>query len=222
MIRGLTVLLVVAAPLAASAAGTLQCWTDEKGHRACGDRVPPQYAKQERDILNKQGIVVDKKDRQKTAAEIAADQQRKQAEADERDRRQKQSAYDQYMLQTFESVTQMQGVRDTRVQALDGRIKLAEKSVADTEKSLQDLKARVAEGEKTGKPDVRAQKQVGEFEAALVDTLKSVAQLKKERAEVLSDFDRDARRYKKLRSGELSIGAPEEAPSPAAAAPVSP
>lgn len=222
MIRGLMVLLVAAAPLTASAAGTLQCWTDEKGHRACGDRVPPQYAKQERDILNKQGIVVDKKDRQKTAAEIAADQQRKQAEADEKDRRQKQSAYDQYMLQTFESVTQMQGVRDTRVQALDGRIKLAEKSVADTEKSLQDLKARVAEGEKAGKPDLRAQKQVGEFEAALVDTLKSVAQLKKERAEVLSDFDRDARRYKKLRSGELSIGAPEEAPPPATAAPVSP
>lgn len=220
MYRILMTLLLCAVSLGASAAGgKLQCWTDEKGQRACGDRVPPEYAKAQRDILNKQGVVVDRKERQKTAAEVAADQERKAAEAAEKKRRQERGAYDQYMLQTFESVTQMQSVRDTRLQTLDGRIKLAEKSVGDTEKSLQELKTRLAEIEKAGKKDVRVEKQVNEYEASLVDTLKSVAQLKKEREEVVSDFERDARRYKKLRAGELQIGAPEEPEAKPASAP---
>ena len=31
--------------LMAEAAGSIVCWTDENGRRACGDRVPPQYAR---------------------------------------------------------------------------------------------------------------------------------------------------------------------------------
>lgn len=187
----------------------LQCWTDEKGQRACGDRVPPQYAKQERQVINSQGMVVGTKARQKTDAEIAEEQRKAEAAAAEKKRLEEQTAYDKYLLQTFSNVAELQGVRDTRVATLDGRLKLAEKSVADTEASLKGLRERAAADQKAGKPvDARLGKQIKEFEAALVDGHKAVDQLRKDREQIGAKFDKDIERYKKLRTGEIQMGSP--------------
>ena len=206
-------------------AGKLQCWVDDQGVRACGDRVPPQYADKERKLLNSQGIVIGTKARQKTEAEVAEDKRRIEAQATEKKRFEEQAAYDRFMLQTFEGVAQMQGVRDTRLTTLDGRLRLAQKSITDTEAALKELRERLAANEKSGKPDVRLPKQIAEFETSLVDTLKSVAQLKKEREDILAKSDSDIERFKKLRAGLIQIGSlPSGAPPPAmapAAAPAS-
>lgn len=198
-------------------AGKLQCWVDDKGVRACGDRVPPQYAKQERKVLNEHGVVVGTKAREKTQEEVAEAQRQAAAVAAEKKRYEEQVAYDKYMLQTFESVTQMQGVRDTRLATLDGRLKLAERSVTDAENSLKGLRERLAALEKEGKTDVRLKKQVTDFEASLVDTLRSVAQMKKEREEISLKFSADAERFKQLRAGQVQMGSPAAGPAPAAA-----
>src|SRR3546814_4544232 len=58
----------------AIAAGGVQCWTDNQGHRACGDTVPPQYAKQQREVFDEQGRVRQVKPREKTEAEVAAEE----------------------------------------------------------------------------------------------------------------------------------------------------
>lgn len=196
----------------------MQCWTDDNGVRACGDRVPPQYAKTEREEVNSRGQVVGTKSRQKTDAEVAEDQRKAAEVAAEKKRREEQSAYDRYMLQTFDSVTQMQGVRDTRVQTLDGRIKLAEKSVGETEKSLQALRDRakgnVGEDGKPKNPNLA--KQIVQFESSLVETLKSIAQMKKERDDTVAKFSADVDRYKKLRAGEIQVGSAPPAAPPAA------
>lgn len=200
---------MMAAAAAPSSGKKMQCWTDEKGVRACGDRVPPQYAKTEREVRNAQGVVIDTKSRQKTESEVAEEQRKLDAVAAEKKRLVEQSAYDQYMLQTYDSVHQMEGVRDTRISTLDGRLKLAERAVADTEKSLVDLKARAVNLEKAGKPvNLKLSQQIKQFESSLVDGLKSVATLKKERGETATKFEGDIARYKKLRAGELQIGAP--------------
>lgn len=203
-------LALLVAPLTSHAAGKLQCWTDDKGVRACGDRVPPQYAKKDREVLNQRGVVVNTKARQKTPEEIAQETRQIEAVAAEKKRFEDQTQYDKFMLQTFDSVRQMQGVRDTRVITLDGRVKLAERSVADTEKSLKDLRERVAAQEKAGKPaDPKLLAQVKQFDDSLVSGLQSMAQMKKERVEINAKFDRDAERYKRLRAGEIQIGSPE-------------
>lgn len=193
-------------------AGKLQCWTDEKGTRACGDRVPPQYAKQERKVLNEQGVVVDTKARQKTPEEVAEHERKLAAAAAEKKRFEDQTAYDKYMLQTFDTVTQMQGVRDTRILTLDGRLKGAETAVKETEISLKELRDRAAVAEKAGKPvDAKLAKNITQFEQSLVDSLKSVSQLKKEREDIDLKFKNDVIRYKKLRAGEIQIGSPDAA-----------
>ncbi len=53
----------------------VQCWTDERGQRACGDAVPPQYVRRERQVFDDQGRVRQIKPREKTVEEVAAEQQ---------------------------------------------------------------------------------------------------------------------------------------------------
>lgn len=211
------VLVLFHGPISAAPAQKLQCWVDEKGMRACGDRVPPQYAKGERQVLNAQGVVVGTKARQKTEAEVAEEERKAQAALVEKKRFEEQSAYDRYMLQTFDSVTQMEGVRDTRIATLDGRLRLAEKSVVDTENSLKGLRDRANAAEAAGeKIDPRLAKQLVQFETSLVDTLQSVAQMKKEREDILTKSRSDVERFKKLRAGHIQIGSmPEPAAAPA-------
>lgn len=196
-------------------AGKLQCWTDEKGQRACGDRVPPQYAKGERKVLDSQGRVTAIKEREKTPEEVAEAQRQRAAQQAEAERLKKQTAYDQYLLQTYANVAEMEGVRDTRVRTLEGRLELAEKAVVDNEASLKTLKERLAK-QPADKPNVPLQKQVTQFEGTLVDNLKAVAQLKTERGNVAQKFDSDIRRYKQLRAGEIAMGSPDVPPEPAA------
>ncbi len=46
-------------------------WVDENGVAHYGDRIPPQYAKKESSVLNKQGVEVGHNDAQKTPDQLA-------------------------------------------------------------------------------------------------------------------------------------------------------
>jgi hypothetical protein len=199
-----TLILVSALPLAAQAAGSpkIQCWTDDKGVRSCGDHVPPQYAKQEREIYNSEGVVVDKKDRQKTPEEIAEDD-RKAAAAAEADRvAQTQKAYDKFLTDTYSSSKELEAARTLREQTMDGRMSLLQKSIADNKKALADLHGRVDALNKAGKkPDQHLLDQIKKFEASLADSEKSTTQLTDEKARMVAKFNQDIERYKQLRPG---------------------
>ena len=67
----------LAAAVAASAASAgssakIQCWTDEKGQRACGNSVPVQYADKERETFNARGRVVETKPHAETIEDTDA------------------------------------------------------------------------------------------------------------------------------------------------------
>src|SRR3546814_6976413 len=87
----------------AIAAGGVQCWTDNQGHRACGDTVPPQYAKQQREVFDEQGRVRQVKPREKTEAEVAAEEAAARAADELAQKQQKQRDYDRFLLRTSKS-----------------------------------------------------------------------------------------------------------------------
>jgi hypothetical protein len=198
----ISLLLIMALPSLAQAqsAKKIQCWTDDKGNRNCGDHVPPEYAKQEREIYNSQGVVVDKKSRQLTSEEIA-EQDRKAAEdAAAAKRAQDQAAYDKFLTDSYGSASELESARKLREQMLDGRIDLTKKAVADNEKSLDDLRSRVEAAKKAGKePDDRLLKQVKKYEDSLADSRNAVVQLQKEKEQTVAKFNQDIERYKQLR-----------------------
>lgn len=93
-------------------------WTDEKGVVHYGDSIPPQYAKQERRILNEHGVEVGRLEAEKTDAQRAAEEANRQTTARSRER-------DQILLTTYVSVQQIEQLRDQRLEMVEGQVKVA-------------------------------------------------------------------------------------------------
>lgn len=195
---------VQAAPAKGAAAAPSQrvvCWTDERGQRACGDRVPPQYAKQERQIFDAQGRVVQTKAREKTADEVAAEEEAiRRAEALKVDE-QKARERDRFLLTTYESSKDIQRARDERVQILEGRKLLVEKNIIDNEKAIQQQKARLANLEKSGKKVTPVQaKKLAELQKTLESNRRSLDSTQADLEETKAKYDADIERYETLKA----------------------
>lgn len=212
--------LLASAPLAlAQAPGKkIQCWTDKGGNRMCGDRVPPEYAGNKRDIV-KDGRVVETVKAARTPEEIAEEKRKKQEAEDARRR----ADYDRALLETYRSAKDIQTMRDERIFMLDSRITAAEKNSATTDKSLADLRARAEQQAKDGKPvDEKLAKQIKQFERDQVRNAKQLERNRTERAEIETKFNADLARYYELRGGkppEKPATAAQAAPAAAPAAP---
>lgn len=199
--------IVMAAVLAAGAlapaqAGKFQCWTDDKGVRMCGDRVPPEYAKQERTVVDSQGRVIDTKERQKTDDEIKAEEAAKKLAEEMALRKRQQAEYDRFLLETYTTEREMIKARDERIATLDSRLKLTDQSIADNQETLKKLKARAAAAEKNKVPvDKKLAKQLDEFEKSLAQNQAAAAQLQQDRESTRKKFEDDIARWRELKSG---------------------
>lgn len=205
------VLAAVAAAISwagpAAAQKKFQCWTDKNGQRMCGDRVPPEYAGQKREVI-KDGRVVDTVKAARTPEEIAEEKRLKQKAEQEK----RQADYDRALLETYRTSRDIESMRDERILMIDGRIASIEKSAANTDKSLVDLKARAdkltADGKKV---DDKLAKQIRQFERDQRQNRKSLERNRAERAEIEQKFNADLERYCALRGCKVE-------PRPAAAA----
>jgi len=109
--------IALAAQTNSGADRPLYKWTDEKGVVHYGDSVPPQYVKQERRVLNTQGVEVGRLEREKTDAERAAEAARLRAANDARHR-------DQVLLTSYVSVDQIEELRDQRLDLIEGQVRV--------------------------------------------------------------------------------------------------
>jgi hypothetical protein len=92
-------------------------WVDKDGVIHYGDHVPPEYAAQEQHVLNSQGYEIRHQDAQKSAEQMAADDQ-KRADAEQRQIR------DKNLLNTYASVQEIERLRDQRLTLLTDQIKV--------------------------------------------------------------------------------------------------
>ncbi len=186
--------------LMAEAAGSIVCWTDENGRRACGDRVPPQYARQERKVYDDAGRVVQTLPRQKTPEEIEAEARRAADLEARRRRAAEQAAYDRFLLTTFADVGELEKTRDNRLQTLDGRLNLARDTLRENRRGVEQLKGQIADVEEAGrKVPARLTRQLETFETAVEDNRRAVGKLREERDVIRDKFDRDIARYRELK-----------------------
>jgi hypothetical protein len=113
-----TVTLLAAPAFAGTGNGrTVYKWVDEKGVTHYGDRIPPEYATQERQVINSQGIEISRLEAQKTPEALAAEEQ-KRLEADQARNR------DKNLLNTYGTVQEIERLRDQRVTLLSDQIKV--------------------------------------------------------------------------------------------------
>ncbi|HET7811632.1 MAG TPA: DUF4124 domain-containing protein [Steroidobacteraceae bacterium] len=188
-------------------------WTDEKGVVHYGDSVPAEYSQREQSILNKQGVVTQKQQAEMSPAEAAdfAAQQKQEAM-----RRQ----HDMFLVSTYPSVKEIENVRDTRVEQINGQVSATETYIASLNSRLEGLKQRAMlftpYNPKPGArrmPDDLAEEMV----RVLSEQRTQHTALEKRRSElqtVMEQFDGDIRRFKELRTSAAArlnnSGAPKK------------
>jgi hypothetical protein len=96
---------------------TVYKWVDEHGVTHYGDQIPPEYATQERQVINKQGVEIRRLEAQKTPEELAAEEQKK-LEAEQSQNR------DRNLRSTYGSVQEIERLRDQRLTLLSDQIKV--------------------------------------------------------------------------------------------------
>ena len=133
-----TSLLIAAAALAAGAWGASSThkvykWVDDQGVTHYGDQFPPEYAAQAHGVINNQGIEVEHTDAQKTAEQVAAEDQ-KSLDTEQRANR------DRNLLTTYGSVQEIEHLRDQRLSLLIDQIKLKEQFLETLNVKMNKLK----------------------------------------------------------------------------------
>jgi hypothetical protein len=92
-------------------------WVDQQGVTHYGDHIPPEYASQEREIINARGVEIDHLDAQKSPDQLAAEDQRRiDAES--------AGSRDRNLLNTYVSLQEIERLRDQRLALLTDQIKV--------------------------------------------------------------------------------------------------
>lgn len=210
--RTVTLLIaVLLACLSVSAFGgpktKLYKWTDEKGVVHYGSSIPPQYAKQQSEVLNSQGAVVKTIQAQKTPEQIAKEKQEK-AEADAKakqaaDTAAAQHAHDQVLLDTYVSVADMERDRDSRLGAIDSQINVTNASIGSLQDSLADYQGQVDEHNKAGKPvPASLQQKLDDTRDQLATNQKLLLHQQQKKQDVRTEFNADIARFKELKAAQ--------------------
>jgi hypothetical protein len=115
-----------------SADKPLYKWTDEKGVVHYGDSIPPQYAKQERRVLNRQAVEVGLLESEKSEAERVAESAKLEAANSAR-------ARDRVLITSYVSVEQIEEVRDQRLDLLESQVIVTSQYLEALEGRLRNL-----------------------------------------------------------------------------------
>ncbi len=195
--------LIAAAVLAAGAWGASSTrkvykWVDDQGVTHYGDQIPPEYAAQAHGVINNQGIEVEHTDAQKTAEQVAAEDQ-KRLDAEQRANR------DRNLLTTYGSVQEIEHLRDQRLSLLTDQIKLKEQFLETLNVKMSKLKA-TSSHYKPYSSDPKAPPMTDQLTEDLVRVgsdihtqEENLRQKRSEQANMNQEFDGDIARFKELK-----------------------
>lgn len=165
------------------------CWLDEHGLRACGDHVPPQYAKKQREVYDKRGQLVRTLKAEETPEQHAEEQRQALELQREQDAQQKREANDKFVLETYTSLADLKAARDSRLASYDTRLDLAEKAVHAGELSLKELQDRADVERNAGRdPSPELEAQIKSFASAQAENISAMARISQEREALAAQF----------------------------------
>lgn len=201
VIRILVPLLTLALASGPALAQKLYRWVDENGQVHYGDKVPPEYANQDRDVLNKRGVAVGREEGAETPEEARAREAREQAAK----AAQQQAQRDRMILQTYQNVDEIELLRQRRLELIDAQLVIQEQS-------LKTLRARHAEqleraarfAPRNTAPDAKplpegVAEDIAQSESDIRTQERNLKKKRDERTAVNAQFDADAKRFKELR-----------------------
>ncbi len=202
----LTLCTVLLSQFSALHAGKLYKWVDEHGQVRYGDRIPPQYAKDKNETLNKQGVVVDRKAPAKTKEQFAEEERLAAEKAEQERKRQEQARLDRILLDTFTNEDEMILTRDGKIEAIEAVIRVTKSRTEKIKERLTQQKRRAANLERAGNgvPD-KLKRQIAESRRQIRHNSDYVANRRKAQEAIRAQFELDIERFRKLKmAGTIS------------------
>jgi hypothetical protein len=172
-----------------------------------GDRIPPEFANLDRNVLNTQGVTIGFEEGEVTEAE-RAELARLEAEA-ENDRLLKAEVArrDRMLLQTYLSVTDIEDLRDRRLELLESQIKVTELYLNNLRKRLTLLqeeasafKPYTARAEAPQVPENLA-RDISQTAASINLYEKTLSRTRIDQQSLRASFNDDIERFRELKGG---------------------
>ncbi len=120
-------------------------WVDEDGQVHFGDRIPPEYLVKEHDELNELGVKTRHREAAKTSEQKAEERrlEREQKKIELAEKKKKQR--DRVLLDTYTTERDLVVARDSRLDAVNSQINLAESIISDSNNKIESMEQQVAE-----------------------------------------------------------------------------
>jgi hypothetical protein len=177
-------------------------WVDKNGQVHYGDSVPAEYAEQDREVLNRQGLPVGREEGTITPEEAAAKAAADKAARDE----QKRKLRDRVLLQTYQSVQELEILRDNRLDLVDAQLTIQEQSLSNLRAQRAQIE-RIASRYAPVNAAADALPIPDELAADLEQSTNDIAtqesnleRRRQERESIRQTFEADIARYKELRA----------------------
>lgn len=183
----------------------LYSWVDENGVTHFSETVPPEAANRDREILNRHGVRVGSEEGEVTPEERA--EQERLAAIAEREEQERLSIarHDRMLLATYITVSDIEDLRDRRLELLESQIKVTELYLTNLRKRLVVLQDEASAFKPyTTKPDApqipeaialeisETVKSINNYERTLANTRASQQALRE-------SFDKDIARFRQLK-----------------------
>jgi len=184
-----------------SAQAKMYKWVDDEGQMHFSDKIPPKYLVKEHDELNEQGIQVEHKAAAKTAAEKAEEKRLKREQRKAELIEKKKQQRDRVLLDTYTTERDLIVARDSRLDAVDSQINLAQTIIRDSNKNIAAMEKQIIQIQASNRkvPLDLYDRLESEKHQVIVQT-KVKANNKKRRDDIAKQFNGYIERFKVLKA----------------------
>ena len=130
---------LITSMLVSNAHARMKCWTNSDGVKECGDKVPPEYTQKGYQELSKGGIVTDETDKVKTKEELKKEKLEAEAVARQKEKEKNKKSLDKMLLETFNSIDEIELAKEEKLKALASTIKITRKRIIKLQYQLDDI-----------------------------------------------------------------------------------
>jgi len=182
-------------------AGKFKCWTNNDGVKECGSYVPAEYSQKRIETRNESGRVIDVDKRAKTKAELAEIVRLAKLKKIEDEKIAAQKKEDDILLNTFSSERDINMLRDSKVNVIEGIITVTQSNNKALRKKLEKLQNKAANIERRGKkPHQRVLDDIKAIEKRIHKNVKSIKLKHAEQKTIRAKFNKDLEHFKELKN----------------------
>lgn len=204
-IRQLSTLLLplIIVMFAPGAGAAIFKWVDKDGNTHFGSSIPPEYAKEDtqKERVNERGQTIEiVQEKEKTPEQLAEEKRLEEEEAARQKELERRRTHDRLLVNTYESVDQLEMTRDGKIGALEGQVTVADGQIREREALLERQRASAARLERSGgKVNEKLLKDIATTEDQIARNQKRIAALRADQERIRDQFDADIVRYRLLK-----------------------